>query len=98
MYNKIFKLDDTKLFLEQAIREFTVYVTKNQWKIASPAMRNLYTLWNIYEYKYKYIWLYGIIITNEKIIYLFLLLIFLLLTWCTNCFYMTNILFQFSLK
>lgn len=97
MYNKIFKLDDTKLFLEQAIREFTVYVTKNQWKIASPAMRNLYTLWNIYEYKYKYIWLYGIIITNEKIIYLFLL-IFLLLTWCTNCFYMTNILFQFSLK
>lgn len=98
MYNKIFKLDDTKFFLEQAIREFTVYVTKNQWKIASPAMRNLYTLWNIYEYKYKYIWLYGIIITNEKIIYLFLLLIFLLLTWCTNCFYMTNILFQFSLK
>lgn len=97
MYNKIFKLDDTKFFLEQAIREFTVYVTKNQWKIASTAMRNLYTLWNIYEYKYKYIWLYGIIITNEKIIYLFLL-IFLLLTWCTNCFYMTNILFQFSLK
>lgn len=86
----------SNFFLEQAIWEFIVYVTKNQWKIASPAIWNLYILWNIYEYKYKYIWLYGIIITKEKIIYLFLLIFLLLTTWRTSCFsYMMNILFQF---
>lgn len=89
----------SNFFLEQAIWEFIVYVTKNQWKIASPAIWNLYILWNIYEYKYKYIWLYGIIITKEKIIYLFLLIFLLLTTWRTSCFsYMMNILFQFFLK
>lgn len=86
----------SNFFLEQAIWEFIVYVTKNQWKIASPAIWNLYILWNIYEYKYKYIWLYGIIITKEKIIYLFLLIFLLLTTWRISCFsYMMNILFQF---
>lgn len=86
----------SNFFLEQAIWEFIVYVTKNQWKIASPAIWNLYILWNIYEYKYKYIWLYGIIITKKKIIYLFLLIFLLLTTWRTSCFsYMMNILFQF---
>lgn len=89
----------SNFFLEQAIWEFIVYVTKNQWKIASPAIWNLYILWNIYEYKYKYIWLYGIIITKKKIIYLFLLIFLLLTMWRTSCFsYMMNILFQFSLK
>lgn len=86
----------SNFFLEQAIWEFIVYVTKNQWKIPSPAIWNLYILWNIYEYKYKYIWLYGIIITKEKIIYLFLLIFLLLTTWRISCFsYMMNILFQF---